>query len=475
MDWRPIVFNLLDEDWITVMGVDGKIKKVSLTELIEDAHEIADIVDNPIVRASLIRVALSVIIKQYSIITRKQWADLWNKEKFDKVLLDRTKFELFDECKPFYQSASANVGKYIDKDVYTLKPHLGGNNIVFFDDPQILSSMSYEEAAKWLIAHQQWTVCSSPSIYKLNDSVLTRGTVLIMEGRTIFETLMLNIRISGDLGSLVGEPVWDRVELTGPLDFLTWRSRTIKLIADNGVVRKMYYRSGDQVTENCDPMIIFEIKKGKRFRFTINPEKRLWRYCDTLFAKETKIVEQVNNLCEVEGLNDRFKNLEKKFSLTAMIIVNMSKVEQYVYQVFPIPEKVIKTDTEQEKRNEISHVLRIAEELNKILYSNLVTLYSSSKSTSKHRELKKPSKREKWEKEWEYLITYWDALEVSFMDYLREKIGRDEFIDCCYRQANAVVDKIMNDYLNNWDIVILKNVEICRGKIKAHKGKNQNK
>jgi hypothetical protein len=84
LDWGKEMYNLLEEKWITVQP-NKEMSKVSLIELLEKAHEITDIIDNPIVRVSILRVALAALYRQYQIKTPTQWIDLWNKGKFDIV------------------------------------------------------------------------------------------------------------------------------------------------------------------------------------------------------------------------------------------------------------------------------------------------------------------------------------------------------------------------------------------------------
>jgi len=430
LDWGKEMYNLLEEKWITVQS-NKETSKVSLIELLEKAHEITDIIDNPIVRVSILRVALAALYKQYQIKTPTQWIDLWNKGKFD-IVLDKKKFELFNDKNPFYQS----VGVSGQKNVFTIKPHLGGNNAIFFDDPQRLYSMTYEESAKWLITHQMWAVCMSPTNLCIRDSVLTRGVVLIIEGRNLFETLMLNLLC----GEHLGDPVWERTKNTGLLDLLTWRSRKIKLVPDNGVVRMINYMGGDQVLDVDDPMLVYVVRKGKKFKLKLNYEKQLWRDCDALFTEENSLaLKQLyalyNNDHVSEVANDKFKKLKKRFSIVGMIITNTAKIQHYVSQTFPVPEMLFDPDKNITKKGEIKSVLQYAEKLSWTIRSTFL----------KQMNIKAEQRRIVIDN---YLMEYWSSLEVPFMNYLRDVFNSEQLIDLCFKIADKIISKIVSDYWN---------------------------
>jgi hypothetical protein len=448
------MYNLLEEKWITVQTQRG-VNKVSLVELIEDAHEILDVIDNPIVRVSILRVALSILYEQYQIRTSKQWISLWNKSRFDRTLLDKKKFELFDDKKPFYQS----VGVVEQKNAFTIQPHLGGNNVIFFNDPQKLRSLTYEESAKWLITHQMWAVCMPSKGKYLKNSILTGGVVLILEGSNLFETLMLNMLC----GDHVGNPIWSRKENSGLLDLLTWRSRSMRLISDNGVVRKIDYADGDEIPEGIDDsMLVYVMRKGEKQKLTLNHEKQLWRNCEALFAAENKdcslALKQFINLLNMDSVlevtNERFKTLEKRFSITAMIITNTAKVQHYVYQTFPIPEMFFDPSKSESKRGEIGAMLRKANELSRIIRFNFL------------KQMNIKAKRGKRIVIDGYLMEYWNMLEVPFMNYLSDKLNMEQFIELCFRTTNKVVNKIVSDY---WSEDAFKFVKLCGFGISALK------
>lgn len=279
-------FNLLDEPWISVVYLDGHVVDVSLLELLTHASEIREISgDIPQQTLPLLRLALAVLYRSYSELydfdgTNDQkmlvWETIWKQGRFDVPALAEAylgsvhdRFYLLDDKAPFMQVAGL---RYVGKKEYD------GVDELIADIPKpdkFLFSMrakgstkdvSFAEAARWLVFMQAYGVggiktpvvgnthINKGKVYPPKGSVGTGwlgaigGTFL--EGKTLFETLMLNWCLVGDansggttfIGSDDDTAPWDREpaqadivirdEPRGPVDLLTWQSRRIRLIPD---------------------------------------------------------------------------------------------------------------------------------------------------------------------------------------------------------------------------------------------------
>ena len=108
-------FNLTEEPWIPcLMLKDNETKDLSLFEVLSKAHEIKEITDNsPLVVVSLHRLLLAILHRNFGPASFSEWKKLWNQKKWDAEIINRyfdneaikSRFNLFDAEKPFYQVA----------------------------------------------------------------------------------------------------------------------------------------------------------------------------------------------------------------------------------------------------------------------------------------------------------------------------------------------------------------------------------
>ncbi|MFZ2417816.1 MAG: type I-E CRISPR-associated protein Cse1/CasA, partial [Smithellaceae bacterium] len=109
-------FNLIDEEWIPCITLDGSSKEFGIRDTLLKAHEIREICDDsPLVTVAIHRLLLAVLYRAFQGPTGMgQWKALFasgsfygNKSLTDYMAKDKwyNRFFLFDDDYPFMQIA----------------------------------------------------------------------------------------------------------------------------------------------------------------------------------------------------------------------------------------------------------------------------------------------------------------------------------------------------------------------------------
>lgn len=312
-------FNLVDEPWIPCLFPDDDVPQdVSLRDVLVRAHDIRELADaSPLVTIALHRLILAIIHRIFGPASDSAWGELWRMARFDLDTIDkylrswRDRFNLLDEQRPFYQVRDL-------PDELALTARQLGHEFAVTDDKVVLfdhttrgntTPLSLGHAAKLLVAHQAFarsgTITPVPPATKYAASApLYKGAVVLLRGKTLFETIMLNlVRVNAsepwEHDPSRDRPAWERdqaaeVVLRNPegyIDYLTWQTRRIRLIVDgrdelNEVVGcvigvgEQFEHSADQFY--WDQMMPFRVNKGAGSPaaytpLTFDPAKALWR------------------------------------------------------------------------------------------------------------------------------------------------------------------------------------------------------
>ena len=243
-------FNLLHEPWILVMARSGTTSLVSLLEAFEHAHEYRAIAgDLPTQDIAVMRLLLSIM---HAVFERQnidgnawhandpyevleQWQSLWELGHFpfevirSYLMKYEDRFWLFHPETPFYQVA----GLIKDKTVFgpfNVKK-LNGDLLESDGKPRLFSSrsgeekqvLSYAEAARWLLHMQGYAetfgkfeakgkVKSETKAPSIGVGWLGKCGIVMADGNSLFETLMLNFTMLQDGEKLWGKerPVWEK-------------------------------------------------------------------------------------------------------------------------------------------------------------------------------------------------------------------------------------------------------------------------
>lgn len=327
-----MTFNLVDEAWIPVVCA-GVNRRMSLQAVLAQPHRISSLgLDFPPQAPALLRQLLVPIVLDAGMVptSYEQWADWFNADGFSPAqasaiegyLADhRDKFDLFDPVRPFGQVAQLATGKDTTSSVAQLiAPVASGNNVPLLsaytdaDDLQLAPG----DAALWLLHAQGWdTAGIKPGA--IGDPAVKAGKttgnptgplgglgVVVPIGRTLYETLLLNLPVR--YGGLDPQdapqwrrsstPAWQQRPAIDLMDLLTWQSRRIRLIAaESGrgvVVNRVVVTAGDRLSEipEWEPHTLWRRGADVKGRPDAvrprrhSPGRAAWRGLDSLIAMD---------------------------------------------------------------------------------------------------------------------------------------------------------------------------------------------
>ncbi|HEX8638589.1 MAG TPA: type I-E CRISPR-associated protein Cse1/CasA, partial [Pyrinomonadaceae bacterium] len=310
-------FNLLEEKWIPCVMNDNALLELNLREVLLDAENVREIVgDSPPVTIALHRLLLAIL---HRALNAPQSADEWNdirqSEKFDRAKLEdyfakwQTRFDLFDEKYPFYQSPSAKES--VQNGAIIQLYFQGKNNATLFDHSttELPNEVSAAEAARFLITYQGFDFGGIKADGSAQTAPLLQSAIALIKGENLFRTLLFNLHqynsadetpfpfnYSKDL------PAWERDEETqaierlpnGYVDLLTWQARRIFLqpernengatIVKNTVIMRGYAMPKTVGRHAKETMTAFRASKTEGF-FPVgfSETRALWRNSLSLF------------------------------------------------------------------------------------------------------------------------------------------------------------------------------------------------
>lgn len=269
-------FNLLDEAWIPVMPVNGNEEiDVSMKDLFRNAHRYKTISgDTATQNFAVMRVLLAVIQTVFSRFgadgnpnpnirldekmrqtetvdeddweyqkdfLEETWNQLWRKGQLPDIVLDylevwRDRFYLLDEKHPFFQVNESEVrelfseknseailqgnthGKFMNRLLSESEHKRAMFSPVLDADNTARDKMTSAELARWLITFQAYTGLSDKKTLVGDGQKPSRGWLfdlggLYLQGRNVFETLLLNfipVHSSDEaLLSAAQKPCWE--------------------------------------------------------------------------------------------------------------------------------------------------------------------------------------------------------------------------------------------------------------------------
>ncbi len=391
-------FNLVDQKWIPCIMLDGIRDEKSIKEVILEASGIREIYDNsPLVTIALHRLLLAILHRNFGPTNENEWGLLWNNgdgEWDDTKILGylskwQHRFDLFDEKFPFYQCATMPISTFdtkgnpkpYDKTVSNLIHELvtGDNGTLFDhtneDNPPLIS---LPEAARLLVTYQAFAIGGLLTFESGQDrkkfgsadnAPLVKGAVTLIQGKNLFQTLMLNLHQYSHYdeapfkSKLDDCPAWERDNETlaidrypsGYLDLLTWQSRRIRLIPENNaagqtVVKKVVIMKGNQFPDgyslhNKEPMLGFRkvLKPGKGQNpwppVTFQEDKALWRDSLNLFQSVEEQRTKPKILGWVSYLIQQSKLPNQALCDLSMIglVTSKAKITLWRHERLPLP------------------------------------------------------------------------------------------------------------------------------------------
>lgn len=273
---RP-TFDLITEPWIRVRFSTGETTEVSLHDAFARAHQIKAIAGELATQdVAILRLLLAILRRSRSDAQGTEaWGELWRVGSFDIGRIAdylsgyRDRFDLLHPETPFYQVADLRTAKGELTDLARLVADVPAGHQYFTTRAgSALHSMEFSEAARWIVHCQAF----DPSGIKsgaVGDDRVKGGKgypigvawcgwlgLVVIEGTTLFETLLLNLPIGpDDSDPAVDRPVWERPAHTpavegraypsGPADLQTWQSRRIRLGHDGTRATAVLIANGD--------------------------------------------------------------------------------------------------------------------------------------------------------------------------------------------------------------------------------------
>jgi hypothetical protein len=251
-------YDLLTRAWIPVIGVDGRPRRVGLTDLMREAASLRAFAGAPPVRIALLRLALAVIRDALGsdAVEEAAWRRWWHAEELPGEVIDsldrhRGRFDLFDAAWPFLQDPALRGDRTAVRSVAELAPHLPtGNNATLLHQTTDLdgtnpASFSVADAACWLVslhAHSRPGMTSArdaapPGRISGRAGPLLGRLLAVPDCENLARTLLLNLPRSArdpqDVpGYLAATPVRDGAQARGPVSLLTWTTRHVLLLPD---------------------------------------------------------------------------------------------------------------------------------------------------------------------------------------------------------------------------------------------------
>ncbi|WP_424642538.1 type I-E CRISPR-associated protein Cse1/CasA [Embleya sp. AB8] len=303
-------FDLADDPWVPLWSTDGaRSRECSVREALTRAQDFGGLdTDIPTqVPAILRQVLLPVVAAALGRPADGQdWLRRFGQGRFSEAecarlgaYLDehRDSFDLFSQDRPFAQVAGLRTGKGDTKSaVLMVATESSGNNVPLFSnrtEGDVLS-LTPAQAARWLLHTHCWDtaaiktgVVGDPRVKAGKTMANPTGPlgqlgVVLPVGRTLYETLLLNLpvgagpesdvpqwhRSAGHAG-FAGSPRWQVRSAAGLLDLWTWQARRVRLVpvqTPDGVrVERVIVAAGDRmaVLPDLEPHTTWNLEPKK--------------------------------------------------------------------------------------------------------------------------------------------------------------------------------------------------------------------
>ena len=423
----PLSFNLVDEPWLPVVWLDGRAGEVGLRDALVRAREIRELVDgSPLVTVSLHRLLLAILHRNFGPETFADWKDLWRAGQWEARTLDayfsawRHRFDLFDAERPFYQVAQHDDGAKLHPPALLAQELASGNNATVFDhsfsDRPVPIRLA--EAARLLVARQAYSVGGGVGRpFNLSHAPLTVGFTVLALGESLFQTLALNLTQYGDghpvRPSLDDAPVWEQTPPTiatekdkdgvwprGPLDYLTWQSRRIKLYASGDPPMVTGCQLGQNLKvhdETFDPFKSYAKSKDQGWvPRKLDPDRAIWRDSSAIFQQTddgSRRAEVFNWLARVdEALDGGEIEAQRAYPLSVLGLgreptAKAADISIWRHERFTVPLAYLHVS---ELLGRLERALRLAEDVGRLLKPGTTEITTADRASGKPKQVKVP-------------------------------------------------------------------------------------
>lgn len=345
-------YDVIRNECIKVVYLNGEVKYVSIREAFRDAHLIKNVrYSSPVEEYSILRLLIVMAMDCYNyedVIEIQEALDenKFDMEKFDEYIKfcekDEPVFDLFDEKKPFLQTRNYLTTSEERKKVKPISVAKifetvpSGNNHCFYIPLQEVKNfaVAYRDVLPALAAIAPFATAGgrgysdginkTPPYYMLINTKIENlyqkivcNCVPVFDGSSNRVCSYNNLPPSWRANKVVTKGI-EQIE-TSILDGMTFEARTIKLIPSNGYVKEIYYGPGLILKSSdgwIDPHVAYTFnKKGireaifPRYDNKINSTKQVWQDFGLVFSSTEDTIKQNSNGSGVM-LPAVFKNIE---------------------------------------------------------------------------------------------------------------------------------------------------------------------
>lgn len=307
-------FNLVDEPWIRVRMAGGTEDEMSIKAVFRRAKEIVCLSNDLATQDfAILRMLLAILHRAVEPVLGEYetpsdaWSALWADGDIPLDLVNNylefwhQRFELFDDESPFMQVAGMRATNGSLSEVKKIVADVPDNQPLFsMRSGSGLDSLSYAEAARWLVHVQSFDTSGIKTgvvgdkdvkggkSYPIGTGWSGRLGGVYAEGDCLAHTLLLNLDLCGDCYEggfekfvAVGDlPIWEREPQepgdsgyvpTGPCSLYTWQSRRVLLCARDGRVTEVLLSNGDRIETHNK----LRLEPMSGWRRSPNQEKKL--------------------------------------------------------------------------------------------------------------------------------------------------------------------------------------------------------
>ncbi|MEU2032842.1 type I-E CRISPR-associated protein Cse1/CasA [Nocardia amamiensis] len=317
-------FNVLDDPWITALGIDGRERQLSILGVLEQAGNLATIGGEVATQAfAITRLLLAVVHRAIDGPTdADEWEQLWaaGELPIDRVQAYveplRVRFDLFHPETPFFQVAGLRTAKQEVSGLEKIVADVPNGQPLFTTRSAAdLRRIEASEAARWLVHAHAFDPSGIKSGAVGDDTVRNgkgypigtgwSGQIggVLPQGANLRETLLLNLVAYEDnpyvrIGGENDLPPWERHPDSaqwkerpphGAIDLYTWQTRRIRLVGDRNGVTGVVLANGDRIQphnrHDMDPHTCWRYSEpqSKKHKTVVymplmhDPQRSVWR------------------------------------------------------------------------------------------------------------------------------------------------------------------------------------------------------
>ncbi len=529
-----VSYNISEQKWIQCILLDNSVQMLSLEDTLIRSHEICELFfQSPIEEASIYRFLQAFfIIMTESTESERNWEKANKMAKFDEDKVRkyfaeyRSKFDLFDTERPFYQHTDT-LGMAKSPMLLLFQDLSTNNNACLFDH-------SYNKKEQWLplsrivvgiIAQHSFSFgggVSKPGNFRAGT--MSGASIFWIKGDNLYQSLLLNTPYLPQYKKVYnsGEPAWekdlitydpnDKRSIESYVDYLTFQARRIKIEQPEVIDESNYNPDTQEVFCSLDKKgfsisrcqgdyledtAIIEPLKAQRynekddrfFPYKLREDREAWRDAEVLYmgyvSKQIKGLAP-KNLSNLKYIKHEAKIEKKPYHVNIYTVNNESgqpKIVMWRRSIMPFYPAIMKADGESnEKFDAMIKLLTKAENISKLLYSAVFNYAKIMKNPDKIVKDINPSGDElKLIKAMTDKLNpqsdYWKALEPIFYNSLGSiaKKNDNENYDDIYKDFKS---KSFNTALNAFDAALYnagsaKAYSIARNTFFNHKNKDE--